>query len=636
MTTKMRRHDRPVYIVLFAFLVAAAVSGAAWVGWLAGPEHLYADIWHRLTGARYQPRDVVIVALDEATLQAHPEPLVCWTPHFARVIQVLRQVGAGVIGLDYLFQVSIASWLQTMDLPPGHPGRHYDEPFIRQLASGRVILAAHRTSDDQNRTAFVLPIPEYVQALPNGVHDLGLINLFNDDDGVVRRYVPGLSDDSGQVMLTLAQALALRAAGRDPANAVTALQQNPALPDWSAVDPRGPGLQDVPRIGFVGPPNTFRRLSMARFLQPRAEQDKDIQALKGKVVIVAYEPAATQDVHPTPYALSLWLWPGHDMSGPEIHANIIETLRTGNVPRPVPVALSSLYLLAVLLAASLIFSRLSLLPGLAAGLALVLLTAVCAYFFFQRYWLLPAAQVQAGLLLSYMGIMGLKLTGEEREKSRIRKIFSRYVAREVVETLLASGELPDLGGETFQVTVLFADIRNFTTISEKLAPHQVVEMLNGYLSQAGSAILARGGTIDKYIGDAIMAVFGAPLRHPDHARRALQAALDLADRAREFRTWMQARFQGLDLPEFAVGVGLHTGEAIVGNIGSTQRLEFTAIGDTVNAASRLESLTKELGWAIVASQTTVAAAPGVITGRRETRKVKGRQESLEVFEVLGF
>jgi adenylate cyclase len=375
---------------------------------------------------------------------------------------------------------------------------------------------------------------------------------------------------------------------------------------------------------------------MERFLDPGAAEDEEIKGLRDKVVIIAYEPAALQDAHATPYALSLWFWPGSDMSGPEIHANIIETLRTGNVPRPVPVALGSLYLLAVLLAASLIFSRLSLLPGLAAGLALVLLTAVCAYFFFQRYWLLPAAQVQAGLLLSYMGIMGLKLTGEEREKSRIRKIFSRYVAREVVETLLASGELPDLGGETFQVTVLFADIRNFTTISEKLAPHQVVEMLNGYLSQAGSAILARGGTIDKYIGDAIMAVFGAPLRHPDHARRALQAALDLADRAREFRTWMQARFQGLDLPEFAVGVGLHTGEAIVGNIGSTQRLEFTAIGDTVNAASRLESLTKELGWAIVASQTTVAAAPGVITGRRETRKVKGRQESLEVFEVLGF
>jgi adenylate cyclase len=238
-------------------------------------------------------------------------------------------------------------------------------------------------------------------------------------------------------------------------------------------------------------------------------------------------------------------------------------------------------------------------------------------------------------MLSYISILGLKLTGEEREKARIRKIFSRYVETEVMETLLAAGELPDLGGEVFQVTVLFADIRNFTTISEKLGAHQVVEMLNGYLSQACDCILVRGGTVDKFIGDAVMAVFGAPVRHPDHARRALQTALALAETAREFQTWMQQRFGDLELPEFAIGIGLHTGEAVVGNIGSTRRLEYTAIGDTVNTASRLESLTKELGWEIVASESTVASAPGVITRRREIRKVRGRLKPLEIFEVTG-
>jgi adenylate cyclase len=238
-------------------------------------------------------------------------------------------------------------------------------------------------------------------------------------------------------------------------------------------------------------------------------------------------------------------------------------------------------------------------------------------------------------MLSYISILGLKLTGEEREKARIRKIFSRYVETEVMEALLTAGELPDLGGEVFQVTVLFADIRNFTTISEKLGAHQVVEMLNGYLSQACDCILVRGGTVDKFIGDAVMAVFGAPVRHPDHARRALQTALALAETAREFQTWMQQRFGDLELPEFAIGIGLHTGEAVVGNIGSTRRLEYTAIGDTVNTASRLESLTKELGWEIVASESTVASAPGVITRRREIRKVRGRLKPLEIFEVTG-
>jgi class 3 adenylate cyclase len=159
-------------------------------------------------------------------------------------------------------------------------------------------------------------------------------------------------------------------------------------------------------------------------------------------------------------------------------------------------------------------------------------------------------------------------------------------------------------------------------------------MLNTYLSQACEPILAQGGSVDKFIGDAVMAVFGAPVPYPDHARRALKAALDLAQKAREFRGWMQQRFGDLELPDFAIGIGLHTGEAIVGNIGSPKRLEFTSIGDTVNAASRLESLTKELGWTIVASHSTITAASGVVTGRQETRKVKGRQASLEVFEVL--
>ena len=327
---------------------------------------------------------------------------------------------------------------------------------------------------------------------------------------------------------------------------------------------------------------------------------------------------------------------GATWSGPEIHANIVETLLTGVFPRPVPGYLSYLYLVGVIMAGSVLFYRLPPLPGLVAGVLMAFLSALFAYLLFYRYWLLPTANVQLGVLLSYMGLMGIKLTGEEREKARIRKIFARYVDDDVVEKLLASGRLPDLGGEVFQVTVLFADIRNFTTISERLDPRQVVAMLNTYLTQACEVILAQGGTVDKFIGDAVMAVFGSPAPHPDHARRALRAALDLAAKAREVRSWMNQRFGDKDLPDFAIGIGLHTGEAIVGNIGSPRRLEFTAIGDTVNAASRLESLTKELGWTIVASQSTIAAAPGVMTGRQETRQVKGRQEPLEVFEVLGF
>ncbi|MFA5112157.1 MAG: adenylate/guanylate cyclase domain-containing protein [Desulfobaccales bacterium] len=635
MKSSLRKSSARRLAIVLAVVVAATL-GISRAGWLERPENIYGDLWHQLAGLRYQPRHVVIVSLDDRTLEEHAdEPLVVWTPHFARVIEVLQRVGARVIGLDYLYYVSIESWLRKLNLPPAHPSLDYDGAFKRQLASGKVVMAANLGYDDRQQRRITLPIPNYFAFLPHRIYDVGLVNFFTEADGVIRHYVPALADAQGQAALTFAQLLALRATGRAPAAALRRLEQDPALQDWSAEDAETVNLSAFPVIGFVGPPDTFPRLSFGRLLRPGADADPEIRQLKDKVVIIAYEPAALQDIHATPYSLSLWKWQGADMSGPEIHANIVETLLTGIFPRPVPTYLSRLYLVVVLVAAGILFYRLSTWRGLPLAAVICLGCALISYLLFRRYWLLPTASVQLGILLSYVGVLGLKLTGEERERARIRKIFGRYVADEVVEKLLAKGSLPDLGGDSCQVTVLFSDIRNFTTISERLAPRQVVEMLNTYLSQACEPIFEQGGTIDKFIGDAVMAVFGSPAPYPDHARRALRAALGLADKAREFRAWMQQRFPGQDLPEFAIGIGLHSGEAIVGNIGSPKRLEFTSIGDTVNTASRLEGLTKELGWTIVASRSTIDAAGGVRTGRQETRAVKGRQERIEVFEVLG-
>jgi adenylate cyclase len=625
-----------LYVIVWLIVVGAAVQTLSWAGWLERPENFSADLWHQLAGRRYVPEHVVIVSLDDQTLSAHPdEPLVCWTPHFARVMQVLRQVGVKIIGLDYLYYVSIEDWLKKLALPPDHQGRTYDETFRRQLASGLVVMAGNLSVDSRQKTQITLPLPSYLACLPRGLDDVGLVNFFTEGDGVVRRYVPALADDYGQVLLSFGKLLAARALGRDPGEEIQRLRLDPGLKDWSSDNPNAESLARLPVIGFAGPPDTFPRLSFGRFLRPEAEQDPEIRNLKDKVVILAYEPAALQDIHYTPYSLSLGPWQGRDMSGPELHANIIETLLTGKFPRPVPGYLGALYLGAALIAGGFLFYRLSSWRGLAVLGVLGLLSAVFAALLFRHDWLIPTAAVQLALGLSYMGILGLRLTGEERERARIRKIFGRYVADEVVDKLLASGKLPDLGGDSLQITVLFTDIRNFTTISEFLGPRAVVELLNTYLAQACEPILAQGGTVDKFIGDAVMAVFGSPARYPDHARRALRAALELAHRAREFQGWVKQRFGEPGLPDFAIGIGIHTGEAIVGNIGSPKRLEFTAIGDTVNTASRLEGLTKELGWTIVASHSTIKAAPGVVTGGQATRAVKGRREPVQVFEVLG-
>ncbi len=275
--------------------------------------------------------------------------------------------------------------------------------------------------------------------------------------------------------------------------------------------------------------------------------------------------------------------------------------------------------------------------GLAALMLPVLaaLAAVMAHALFLRDWQFPVAALVTGMTLLLLSVLGLRFFFEERERNRITRMFGRYVSDRVVEELIASGQPPQLGGVRQILTVLFSDIRNFTVISEKLTAEEVVEMLNGYFGKVCAAVLDEGGTIDKFIGDAIMVQFGAPVAYADHADRALRTALRIQVVASEFAGWMHERFPDRGLPDFAVGVGVHTGPVVIGNIGSEQRTEYTAIGDTVNAASRIESVTKELHCAILASDETVRACQSqVMTGKTQSVMVKGKSAPLVLHEIL--
>jgi adenylate cyclase len=607
--------NKALYGALLVILMVIGVEMAMRADWLQGPAEVYYDLWHQLAGQQYQPRQVAIVAIDDQTLREHQdEPLVFWTPHFARAIQVLRQVGARVIGLDYLFAISPESWLRKLNLPESEKSRTFDLPFRKQLAAGQVVLAGNLAAEAQEREKIRLPLPDYWGSLPGKLEDVGLVNLYNDPDGVIRRFVPVLPLEKGEAWVTFAQLLAERVGSGG-----SAVSQPLVRP-----------------IGFAGPPGTIPRVSFQRLLKEGAAHDPKVQALKGKVVIIASEPKQFLDVYMTPYARSLLHFKVQMMSGAEIHANIVETLLTGRFPRPVPAWVRGLFLGAVLALGTALFFILSPGRGLAALVGLGLGLVGLAYLLFRHSWIIPVACPQAGLGLCYLGVLGMRLTGEERERARLRHIFGKYVSDDVVEKLVASKKPPDLGGEALPVTVLFADIRNFTALSERLSPHEVVEILNAYFSRACEPILEEGGSVDKFIGDAIMAVFGSPVAHPDHARRGVRAAVALAAVGRDFAALVAERFPGRGLPAFDIGIGLHTGVAVVGNIGSPRRMEFTSIGDTVNTASRLEGLTKNLGWAIVASRETVeAAGSGVITGRRKELRVKGRQEPVVVLEVMG-
>jgi adenylate cyclase len=218
-----------------------------------------------------------------------------------------------------------------------------------------------------------------------------------------------------------------------------------------------------------------------------------------------------------------------------------------------------------------------------------------------------------------------------RERDKLRATMGKYMTQSVMDHLMA-GKV-ELGGETLTVTILFSDIRSFTSISETMTAHELVKLLNEYFTEMVTVVMEEGGVVDKYIGDAIMAVFGAPVSKPDDARRAVRAAVRMRHALEKLNEKIVAR----GAPPIKTGIGLHTGEVVAGNIGSEARMEYTVIGDAVNLASRLESATKELGTDVLISEDTNA----LLDNELETRPVreitvKGRAKPVVVYEVIGF
>ncbi len=613
---------RWLIVVAVAMVVTFSLERA---GWVRSLEQVYYDYWHQFAGKRRDAEHAAVIAIDDETLLLlKDDPLAFWAPYWAQAMETARAAGLKSMGLDFIYTVSAESWLKKLNLPDSEISRNYDSPLRAQLATGTVVLISHVVENAKGESELLTPPADQLFLLPRQLGDTGIANLQPDPDKLVRHFFPVFIPDhpSG---IAFGTQLAIRSAGLDP-----------AAPTWQLGGQELTRAFEMRRIGYVGPPGTILTVSMSKLLKPDALADPQVQALKGRVAVIAANNAGTSDRHFTPYSRAALGKEADQMIGGEIHANIIETLLSGRYPRSLPLGIEWVYVTLWVALGALLFLRLHPAWGAVAGVGISVLVLPAAYLAFLQDWVLPAGSVQVGLAAAFLGSIAQRLTGEERERARMKRMFGSYVSDEVVDMMLAEGRKLDLGGETIRVTVLFSDIRNFTTISEKLKAHEVVEMLNEYFSRVTAPILEQRGNVNKYIGDAVMAIFGSPVSYPDHARRGLIAAIRMAEEAHGFRKWMEDRFPDRGLPPFGIGIGLHTGECVVGNIGSVKRIEFTAIGDTVNAASRLEGVTKEMGCVLVASRTTVSeAGDDIVTGKVETVKVKGRDEPIETLEVLG-
>jgi adenylate cyclase len=391
------------------------------------------------------------------------------------------------------------------------------------------------------------------------------------------------------------------------------------------------GAQGNFLLKFRGPSRSHQRFSAANVIASESRRQHGLPPIyppkdfAGKWVLVGLTAPGLLDLKASPVAA---VYPGV-----EVQATLLDNLLTGDFLRPVPVWLQWA---GVLVASAAMVLVVLFLPGLlailagCAGLVLLYLALVVVAFHFS-WWADPVGPGVA-LGLSFALAAAFSYATEGRQKLYIRRMFGQYMSGAVIDHLLENPENLQLGGERRRVTLFFSDLAGFTTISERLSPEIVVGLLNDYLSAMTEIILEEEGTVDKFEGDAIMAFWGAPLEQPDQAVRACRAAL----RQQAALAELNRRFAELDLPPLAMRIGLHTGDAIVGNLGSVKRFDYTVIGDTVNLASRLEGLNKFYGSRIIASEATVTACDGDVEFREiDLVAVKGKEHAVRVFEVLG-
>ncbi len=362
-------------------------------------------------------------------------------------------------------------------------------------------------------------------------------------------------------------------------------------------------------------------LSVSEIIQAHFKPEE----VRGKVLVVAGTAQGTFDLRSTPL--------DPDVPGVVTHVAAIEQILSGrHLQRPA--WLAALELLGLLLLGVLfgwLFSRvrpLLLFPLTLTALAAIHLATLGA--FLGGYDLSPALPSVELLALGAVTVVTRYFT-DEKEKRSLRSAFRYYLTPSVMDAVLANPGMLKLGGEKRELTVLFSDIRGFTSLSEQMAPERLVALLNGYLTPMTDIVFENGGTLDKYMGDSIMAFYGAPLLQPDHARRAAQTALRMLEKLEELRFKWRAE----SLPELAIGIGICSGPMVVGNMGSESRFDYTVMGDAVNLGSRLEGANKTYGTRVILAETTrIQLADAVTVRSLDTVRVKGKRQSVQIYELL--
>lgn len=383
-------------------------------------------------------------------------------------------------------------------------------------------------------------------------------------------------------------------------------------------------------INFIGGPYTFPHTKMVELAEQTNMKEKtlNVEDFKNKVLLTAMYYATgvstTRDIHPSPFS--------HTTAGIEHHASALNTILMQNFVTYANTWLNYLILFIFAAILGFLIPRFNIgvvlvVVGVVSGVFLVEAILVFKYMKFVHFFLVPYVETVVVLI----AVIGYKVLTEEENVKYIRSTFSKFVSKDIVNELLANPESLKLGGEKKELTVFFSDIRGFTTMSESLSPEDLVHLLNEYLSTMTDLVIAYKGTIDKYMGDAIMAFWGAPVPNADHAYYACLTAVIQLEELKK----LQDRWAAQGYPIIDIGIGLNSGPAVVGNMGSSHRMDYTVMGDTINLGSRLEGTNKQYATRIIISEYTYALVKDRVYARElDDIRVKGKHEPVKIYELI--
>ncbi|MES2480411.1 MAG: adenylate/guanylate cyclase domain-containing protein [Pseudomonadota bacterium] len=666
----VRRHWRRVAITLvplaFALLHASTLMP---IGFLQRLDDILYDARLRAAMPRTLDDRIVIVDIDEKSLgEVGRWP---WSRHhMARLVdELFDRQGVAVVGFDVVFaEADDSSGLKRLrqlaesDLrdQPGFAARlrqiegalDYDALFAQSLRQKPAVLGYYLSSESQGHTSGVLPAPAMpaenlagrpirftswngfgsnIESIAAAAPMAGYFNPIVDRDGVVRS-IPLLAEYQGRYYESLSMAMFRMLVGLPSIEPVFATDSRRyqalealrlRLGDKSADIPVADGVTAlVPFRGPGGPEGgSFRYVSAGDLVAKRLPEG----SLAGKVILVGTTAPGLKDVRITPV--------GEAYPGVETHANLISGLLDARMQVRPDYAVG--YDVVVLLIAGLLLAIA--LPLMSATRAMLLSALVVLAGVALNVWLYTGADLVLPLgafLFMAVTAFGLNMSYgyfvESRNKRELANLFGTYVPPELVDEMVKDPDSYSMEAANRELTVMFSDMRGFTTLSEQMEPTQLQALLNDVFSRLTDVIRANRGTIDKYMGDCVMAFWGAPVDTPDHASLAVKASLEMAKVVED----INAEHVAKGIPQIGVGVGMNTGLMCVGDMGSHVRRAYTVIGDAVNLGSRLEGLSKQYGVVIVASETTRAQAPGFVWQELDKVRVKGKAQAVAIYEPL--